>query len=95
MRYQDNSKTVYFLRKDLERTKTQIKPKPTNKTKISEQKATKANTFSRRKTSKRGKIVYFAFLKKTEIVLITSFTILHSIINILYFSVKQPDIDDI
>ena len=30
----------------------------------------------RRKTSKRGKIAYFAFLKKTEVVLITSFTVL-------------------
>ena len=33
---------LFLLRKDFKRTKTQIKPKPTNKTKISEQKTTKA-----------------------------------------------------
>ena len=35
----------FFLRKKFKRTKTQIKPKPTNKTKLSEQKATKATIF--------------------------------------------------
>ena len=33
---------LFLLRKDFKRTKTEIKPKPTNKTKISEQKTTKA-----------------------------------------------------
>ena len=50
--------------KSFKRTKTQIKPKSTNKTKISEQKTTMATIFRAPKTSKRGKIVYFAFLKK-------------------------------
>ena len=35
----------FFLRKYFERTKTQIKPKPTNKTKTSEQKTKKGNDF--------------------------------------------------
>ena len=35
----------FFLRKRFERTKTQIKSKPTNKTKTIEQKTTKATVF--------------------------------------------------
>ena len=50
-----NYKSVYFFKK-----KTQIKPKSTNKTKISEQKTTKDNNFSRTETSKWRKSVYFA-----------------------------------
>ena len=46
MSYQDNFKPVYFFyKKKFKRTKTQIKPKPTNKTKTSEQKTTKATIF--------------------------------------------------
>ena len=35
----------FFLRKDFKRTKTRHKQKPTNKTKLSKQKATKATFF--------------------------------------------------
>ena len=35
----------FFLRKNLKRTKTQIKQKSNNKTKLSEQKTTKATSF--------------------------------------------------
>ena len=35
----------FFLRKNFKRTKTQIKPKPTNKTKTSKQKTLKATIF--------------------------------------------------
>ena len=38
-----------FLQKNLELTKTQIKPKPTKKTKISQQKITKATIFCAQK----------------------------------------------
>ena len=58
--------------------KLQIKPKPTNKTKITKQKNKNGNNVSRTKTFKREKIVYFAFfstqnlfLEKFEIFLIT------------------------
>ena len=52
--YQDNCKLA----------EPQIKPKPTNKTKTSEQKATKATIFLCTKTSKRGEIAFFCvFLK--------------------------------
>ena len=47
-------------------TKMQFKQKPTNKTKTSKQKTAKGNVFSCTKCSKRGKIVYFAFLKKNQ-----------------------------
>ena len=60
----------------------QIKQKPTNKTK-SKQK-TKATVFRMQKLLKGGEIVWFVFLKKIEIVLIASFTIL------LQPSKKQP-----
>ena len=52
----------FFLRKYFERTKTQIKPKPTNKTKTSEQKTKKGTIFNAQKASKRKKIIYFVFL---------------------------------
>ena len=65
-----------FLRKNLELTKTQIKLKPTNKTKTSEQKATKATVFGAQKLLRGGKLFVLLFLKKIEIVLITSFTVL-------------------
>ena len=42
-------RTIRFLRKNFERTKTQIKQKRTNKTKTSEQKPTKATVFGAQK----------------------------------------------
>ena len=64
----------FFLRKNLERTKTQIKPKPTNKTKTSEQKTIKATIFRAEKLLRGGKMFILSFLKN-RIVLITSFII--------------------
>ena len=59
-----------FAYKNANQTKhNQQKYKQTNKKQQRQQ-------FLRRKTSKRGKIGYFAFLKKIETVLIASFTIL-------------------
>ena len=52
----------------------QIKTNQQNK--IKRIKNNKSNSFSRIKTSKRGTIVHLAFLKKAEIVLLVSFTIL-------------------
>ena len=46
--YQDNLNPAYlfiFLPKIFEHTKTEIKPKPTNKTKTNEQKTTKVTSF--------------------------------------------------
>ena len=63
-------RTIRFLRKIFERTKMQIKQKPTNKTKTSKQKTTKATVFCAQKLLRGG------LLKKPKIVLITSFTIL-------------------
>ena len=37
--------SLFFLQKDFARTKTQIKPKPTNKRRLSRQKTTKAAIF--------------------------------------------------
>ena len=59
--YQDNLKPIFFLRKKFKRTKTQIKSKPTNKIKLSEQKATKATIFQDLKTSEREKWVLLLF----------------------------------
>ena len=42
--------SLFFLRKDFACTKTQIKPKQTNKIKLSEQKTTKATFFCAHKT---------------------------------------------
>ena len=52
---------LFFLRKDFERTKTQIKPKPTNKTKTSEQKTIKATFFRAQKLLRGGKLVILRF----------------------------------
>ena len=54
----------FFLQKNFDPTKVQIKPKPTNKTKLSQQKTTKATAFLRIKSSKRVKIVCIVLLKK-------------------------------
>ena len=48
---------LFFLRKDFACTKTHHKQQPTNKTKLSEQKTTKATIFTCTKTSKRVKVV--------------------------------------
>ena len=66
----------FFLRKRFERTKTQIKSKPTNKTKTIEQKTTKTTVFCAQNLLRGGKFVILLFLIKIKIVLITSFTIL-------------------
>ena len=47
---------LFFLQKNFERTKTQIGGKPTNKTKLSEQKTTKATIFHAQKLLRRGKL---------------------------------------
>ena len=49
------SSIYLFLRKDFERTKTQIKQKPINKTKISEQKTAKTTIFRAQKLLRRWK----------------------------------------
>ena len=64
--YEDNFKLVYlfiylFLQKDFKRTKTLTNKKPTNKTKISEQKNKKSNNFLHAQTYKRVKVTCFAF----------------------------------
>ena len=51
----------FFLRKDFERTKTQIKPKPTNKTETRKQKTTKATFFRAQKLLRGGKLVILRF----------------------------------
>ena len=56
----DFKPVYFFLRKDFDRTKTQIKPKPTNKNTNKRIKNSKGNNFSRIKTSKWVKIGYFA-----------------------------------
>ena len=64
----------FFLRINLERIKTQIEPKPTNKIKLSEQRTTKATFFRAEKPLRERKLFILRFLKRTEIVLITSYT---------------------
>ena len=66
---------LFFLRKDFECTKKQIKPKPINK-KLSKQKSIKARIFRAQKLLKGEKLVILCFLKKIKIVLITLFTLL-------------------
>ena len=56
-----NQFIIFFLRKDFERTKTCYKQKPTNKSKISNQKNNKEQFFALTKTFKRVKIICFAF----------------------------------
>ena len=51
----------FFLCKNFKCTETQIKQKPTDKTKLSKQKTEQGNSFWCLKTSKRGIIVYFVF----------------------------------
>ena len=57
----------FFLRKGFERTKTQIKPKPTDKTKPREKKDNKGDNFSCTKTSKGGKLYILRFSKKLKL----------------------------
>ena len=73
----------FFLRKDFKRTKTQIKPKPTNKTKTSKKKTTKAIFCCPQKLLREGEVVILSFLKKIEIVLIISFALLLKICGFL------------
>ena len=63
-----SSRIIFFLRKDFERTKTQINQHQPTKTKISKQKTTKATVFCTHKTveegrnrSKRVEIICFGF----------------------------------
>ena len=51
----------FFLRKNCEPTKTQIKPKPTKKNKNKQTKNNKVKNFLHTETSKMVKVVYFAF----------------------------------
>ena len=78
-----SSQFIFFLRKDFKRTKTQIKPKPTNKTKTSKQKTIKAIFFCAQKVLRGGEVVILRFLKKIEIVLIISFALLLKICGFL------------
>ena len=55
---------LFFLRKNFKRTKAEIKSKPTNKTKLSKQKTTKATIFRAQKLLRGGKLVILRFLKK-------------------------------
>ena len=58
---------VFFLRKNFKRTKTQIKSKRTNKTKLSEQKTTKATIFRAQKLLRGEKLVILRFSKKLKL----------------------------
>ena len=64
MRSSRQFRASFFLLKDFERTKSQIKQNQPTKTQTSVQENIKGNNFLCIKTSKRGKIVYFSFLKK-------------------------------
>ena len=88
--FQVCSFSFLFLRKNCERTKTQIKPKPTKKNKNKQTKNNKVKNFLHTETSKMVKVVYFAFWwffyaqnfygkkksNRLETALITSLTIL-------------------
>ena len=50
-----------FLQKNFKRTKMQIKTKPTNKTKLSKQKTTKAVVFGTQKLLRGGKLFILRF----------------------------------
>ena len=50
-----SSRIIFFLRKDFERTKTQINQHQPTKTKISKQKTTKATVFCTHKTVEEGR----------------------------------------
>ena len=54
---------IFFLRKNVKRTKTQIKQKPTNKIKTSEQKIAKATVFCAQKLLRGEESLVFRFLK--------------------------------
>ena len=75
---------LFFFSINFCNSKTRHKQKPASKTKVSEQKTTKATILCAQKLYKSEKIIYFAVLlskiscKKIEIVSITSFTILLS-----------------
>ena len=66
----------FFCEKILSAQKRKSTQKPTNKTKTSKQKTTKATIFRAEKLLRGGKLFILRFLKKIEIVLITSFSIL-------------------
>ena len=88
--FQVCSFSFFFLRKNCERIKTQIKPKPTKKNKNKQKKNNKVKNFLHTETSKMVKVCLFCvlvvflrskFLRKKksnrlETALITSFTIL-------------------
>ena len=59
--FQVCSFSFFFLRKNCERIKTQIKPKPTKKNKNKQTKNNKVKNFLHTETSKMVKVVYFAF----------------------------------
>ena len=61
------SQFILFLRKNFKRTKTQIKLSPTNKTKLSEQKKTKATIFCVQQLLRGGKLVILRLLKKLKL----------------------------
>ena len=59
-----SSQFIFFLWKYFEHTKPQIKPKPHNKRKLSEQKTTKATSFHALKLLSGEKLVILRLLKK-------------------------------
>ena len=59
--------SFFFLRKDFQRTEAQIKPKPTHKTKLSEQKTTKATDFCAQELLRGRKLLILSFLKKLKL----------------------------
>ena len=54
--------SLFFLQKDFARTKTQIKPKPTNKRRLSKQKTTKTAIFRASKLLREKKLVGFGLI---------------------------------
>ena len=74
-----NFKPVYFcFYKKILRAQKHARANINQKNKIKQTLNNKGNNFSRRKTSKKVKVVCFTFLKKIKILLIVSFTILLS-----------------
>ena len=61
------SRQSFFLRKDFKCTEVQIKPKPTHKTKLSEQKTTKATDFCAQELLRGRKLLILSFLKKLKL----------------------------
>ena len=68
----------------------QIKPKPSNKTKTNIRKTKKTTIFRARKLLRGEKLVILPFLKKIEIVLITSFNLLLSY-SIVYAYLREKN----